>query len=679
MKKRRPSLIRVIAAKEKYMKRFFVLITTVIFISIFFIIGCNGSVIDEVDYIAVTGVNLTPQTLNLKLRKIVSGQLNADVLPQEATNNNVTWETDNNSVATVSANGLVTAVGEGTAVITIKTDDGGFTQTCFVTVEPADEITTGDTINIIDQSGWFETLYVKWEKLGGIERFNVYYKDGSPAAGIVNWIKIDDPLIREYQDYYRADIPGLKAGVYEVEVRPVNEENTEFGNFGSISGISVIPHIRSGFAFANNKVPGAYNMDGTPKAGARIIYVTEQNKETVTLSMRRQNVTTEQTFTGLQNILTAYEGGYETRPTIIRFIGRINEKWGLPFSDSEGSVMIKGNSNVTRPVNIDGMNLTLEGIGDDATAYGWGIRTSRANSVEIRNLGFMLGNTKQKDAVELTTNSIYIWIHNNDFFYCRPGSASDQKKGDGSLDIKDGNFITVSFNHFWDTGKSNLLGNGVETPGNLTYHHNWYDHSDSRHPRVRFHNVHVYNNYFDGVGKYGIGATRGASVFADRNYFRNTRKPMLISQQGTDIIGGGGTFSGEAGGIIKAYDNFMEGVPAGDLRPWSTTNTVEFDYYVVSNPGDPVPETVTAKKKETAGSARSAYNNDFITYTYTADDPVTARINVMKYSGRYWGGDFSHTFAANAHTHVDDPMPDLLFKLQTYTSKLVAVQGESDS
>lgn len=62
-------------------------------------------------------------------------QLTAAVLPANATNKNVTWNSSDETVATVDANGLVTAVSNGTATITVTTEDGGFTATCTVTVK----------------------------------------------------------------------------------------------------------------------------------------------------------------------------------------------------------------------------------------------------------------------------------------------------------------------------------------------------------------------------------------------------------------------------------------------------------------------------------------------------------------------------------------------------------------
>ena len=88
----------------------------------------------------------------------------------------------------------------------------------------------------------------------------------------------------------------------------------------------------------------------------------------------------------------------------------------------------------------------------------------------------------------------------------------DQVKGDGSIDIKSrSDYITSSYNHFWDSGKACVAGGVWESKNpddpeakvNITYHHNWFDHSDSRHPRCVAGNTHVYNNYYDGVAKYG--------------------------------------------------------------------------------------------------------------------------------------------------------------------------------
>ena len=172
-----------------------------------------------------------------------------------------------------------------------------------------------------------------------------------------------------------------------------------------------------------------------------------------------------------------------------------------------------------------------------ATANGWGIRLKNASNIEIRNIGIMNVNSGEGDNIGLQQNNDHIWVHNVDFFYGDAGSDADQVKGDGALDCKKSTYITFSYNHFWDNGKSNLLGLSEGTTSGLyiTYHHNWYDHSDSRHPRVRYYSAHVYNNFYDGNAKYGIGSTLGSSVFSESNYYRNCKYPMLTSLQGSIV------------------------------------------------------------------------------------------------------------------------------------------------
>ena len=80
----------------------------------------------------VTGVSLNKNTTTIKVGGTET--LTATVEPANATNEAVTWSSDNISVATVDANGLVTAVAEGSATITVTTEDGSKTATCTVIV-----------------------------------------------------------------------------------------------------------------------------------------------------------------------------------------------------------------------------------------------------------------------------------------------------------------------------------------------------------------------------------------------------------------------------------------------------------------------------------------------------------------------------------------------------------------
>lgn len=517
------------------------------------------------------------------------------------------------------------------------------------------------TVTINESGGWLESAYVKWQPVAEAESYNVYYT----GEGITNK-KIDTQLIRCYNNNtYRADVLGLKAGTYTISVVPVIS-GVE-GTPSVTPSITVMAHDRAGFAFSNNRIPGAYNLDGTVMSGAVILYITEETKNSIELTVTGANANP---CVGLQTILDGFKKGNDTRPLIVRLIGQITD----PSYLLNGDVVIENKQNANS-------HITFEGVGDDAVADGWGIRIKNGSNIEIRNIGTMNCNSGEGDNIGLQQDNDHIWVHNVDFFYGDAGGDSDQAKGDGALDCKRSTHVTFSYNHFWDSGKSNLLGLS-ETQGDpnllITYHHNWYDHSDSRHPRVRYYTAHVYNNYYDGNSKYGVGSTLGSSVFVENNYFRNCKYPMLTSLQGTDIFYGFPTFSGEAGGTIKAFGNTIIGAtrfdPYGADGP--TTSTIEFDAVVTATRNETIPNTITSK------SGGNTYNNfdtnGVLWYAYTLDSPEDAKTKVMQYAGRMNGGDFTWTF----NNAVDDTSSDVNTALKSalvaYNTSLVCVQGISD-
>lgn len=527
-------------------------------------------------------------------------------------------------------------------------------------------------VSLQTASGALESAYAEWAS-DGSDSYNVYYS-GAGASDV----KVDAPLIRKYGSKYRVDVVGLKAGSYTLKVASV-KGGKETASTNSKS-LTVKAHDRAGFAFSNGHVPGAYKTDGTLKDGAAVIYVTENTKNSVTMDVTTSAKGAKTSCEGVQGILTCYKKGYETTPLDIRLIGNVTD----PSVLEAGDLMIDlGKSEKSY--------VTVEGIGNDATVNGWGIRVKNAQNVEIRNLGLMNVDSDEGDNIGLQQNNQYVWVHNNDFFYGHAGSDKDQVKGDGALDCKMSTYITFSYNHFWDNGKSNLLGlkEGTSEGYYITYHHNWYDHSDSRHPRVRYYSAHVYNNYYDGNAKYGAGSTLGSSVFMEANYFRNCKYPMMTSLQGTDVYASGtkrdptnnGTFSKEAGGTIKAYNNHMEGsytfIPYGAskyvLKGAETAigdidSKVDFDAYVVTSRNDLVPSSVKSY------SGENTYNNfdtdKSIMYSYTADSPEQAVANVRAYAGRLQGGDFKWTF----DNSVDDASSDVNQKLK---DALMAYKGSN--
>ncbi|MDE5749757.1 MAG: pectate lyase [Duncaniella sp.] len=521
---------------------------------------------------------------------------------------------------------------------------------------------TNSGVNITEAKGWLESVYAKWTLADGAASYRVYVKGGDYA----DFTPVDRELVRKYPDYGRVDIPGLAAGTYTVKVVPVINGKEEAAQASLAANMTVKPHDRSGFAWMKG-TPGAYDANGRLKADARVLYVTGATAKTVSLAVKQSNKDGDGTmFTGLQAIVNAYQKGVETRPLDIRIIGTIRDSEMDEFGSSAEGLQIKGKNN-TIP-----MNITIEGIGNDATIWGFGMLLRNANSIELRNFAVMLC---MDDCISIDTDNIYIWAHNLDFFYGSTGGAADQAKGDGTIDIKsDSKYVTVAYNRFWDSGKSSLCGMKSESgPNYIDYHHNWFDHSDSRHPRVRTMTVHVWNNYYDGVAKYGVGATMGSSVFVESNFYRATSDPMMISRQGTDAKGTG-TFSGENGGMIKSFGNvYAEKGSSSNFTPIThLVSATDFDCYEAATRDEQVPATF---KTKAGGTTYDNFDtNPALMYTYTplAAEDVPAYVTGYYRAGRLNKGDFQWTFKASDDRNYSVASA-LKSALQNYKSTLVGI------
>lgn len=526
----------------------------------------------------------------------------------------------------------------------------------------ADQGESGDidnpagVIQITEAKGWQESAYLKWAPFEGASSYNVYVDDK----------KIDAQLVRQYASYYRADVLGLKEGTYSVKVVPVNAEGTEITGANTASNLVVKSYNREGFAHFKYAGVGAYNNDGTLKAGAKVLYITAKTAKTVSTTVNTGKL---ETITGLQSIIDAYSKGKDKTPIAFRIIGKVNLSDLDHISSSAEGLQVKGAM----------MNMTFEGVGDDATVYGFGFLLRDAISVEFRNFAIM---RCLDDALSLDTDNSHVWIHNMDLFYGKKGGAADQAKGDGTVDIKgDSKYITVAYNRFWDNGKASMCGMKSETgPNYITYHHNWFDHSDSRMARIRTMSVHMYNNYYQHNDVYGVGATSGSSVFMESNYFDATKRPIMSSLQGTDAKGDG-TFSGEKGGLIKAYGNVFANKPENfSYIPYSESNT-SFDAYEVSDPSQQVPSSV---KTLVGGTSYDNFDtNSSLMYAYAADKAadVPSIVEGFYGAGRLNHGDIDfvipdETVVTNGH---QQPWPALVSLLDSYTSGVVKVFGESNA
>ena len=199
-------------------------------------------------------------------------------------------------------------------------------------------------------------------------------------------------------------------------------------------------------------------------------------------------------------------------------------------------------------------------IGNSGAAIvGCGLNINGDRNVIIRNLSFR---DWDDDAINVQTSATNVWIDHNSF----------SNGHDGAVDIKRGSdFVTVSWNRVFSHNKSMLLGhsddNASQDTGHLrvTYHHNWFDASTQRHPRVRFGNpVHVFNNYYKNNSGYGVASTEGAGVLVEGNYFEGVDDPYhlgeadsgpgtLVARDNQLVNSGAGQTGGSVASIPYAY------------------------------------------------------------------------------------------------------------------------------
>lgn len=522
-------------------------------------------------------------------------------------------------------------------------------------------------INITKAGAGGETIFAEFEPVEGASRYVVSYTGENGAA-----MEADPRLTRLYPGRARVDIPGVSPGAYFLEIRAIDSAGNVIDE-AATDTVSPYPLAREGFAFSGGNIPGAYNPDGTLKEGAGVIYVSPTTVNTVTFDIVKNAAGEKATRTGLTEILAAAGKGYHKDPLAIRITGCIPDT--LTRGLKEGIYLgLQGHDEGSRRLE----NVTIEGIGTDATLYGFGVHLKRTKNIELRNLGIML---HADDAVSLERDNSNIWIHNIDFFYGRPGADSDQAKGDGSIDIKARSTdITIDHNHFRDNGKvtGTWGGDTLAAQTRVTYHHNWFDHTDSRCPRLLGATAHIYNNYYDGVAVYGIGATEGTSAFAEANYFRGCKRPMMISGQGTDTYDSGtkghtrkGTFSGLAGGIIKAFDNHFEGKEPKLV--YQTGSPTQFDAWLVGERNEIVPATAL-----TIRGAHPYSNFDTAPgmYRYTPDAAADVPAKVTSRAGRLEGGDLNWSFDNVADDSRHDLNTPLKQAILDYRPTLIKTQAE---
>jgi pectate lyase len=231
---------------------------------------------------------------------------------------------------------------------------------------------------------------------------------------------------------------------------------------------------------------------------------------------------------------------------------RVVQVQGTITSPDERFVKLRVGSNKT--IIGLGADATLEHIGLDVT--GWGdVETGTladfcepefegqfapVSNVIIRNLTFRdtLGSSSDADGIVVQCSAHHVWIDHNTFLGAPSGN-------DGAIDIKRGaDWVTVSWNHLQAWDKSMLLGhddaNGEQDRGTLhvTYHHNYFENTRQRHPRIRFAHAHLLNNYLfndasvpNRTASYFLVAGVESNVHAEGNLIEHAREIYVVGEE----------------------------------------------------------------------------------------------------------------------------------------------------
>jgi pectate lyase len=231
---------------------------------------------------------------------------------------------------------------------------------------------------------------------------------------------------------------------------------------------------------------------------------------------------------------------------------RVVQVQGTIASPDESFVKLRVGSN--KSIVGLGADAALEHIGFDVT--GWGDveagtlaefcepefegQFAPVSNVIIRNLTFRdtLGSSSDADGIVVQCYAHHVWIDHNTFLGAPSGN-------DGAIDIKRGaDWVTVSWNHLQAWDKSMLLGhddsNGEQDRGTLhvTYHHNYFENTRQRHPRIRFAHAHLLNNYLfndasvpNRTASYFLVAGLESNVHADGNLVEHAREIYVVGEE----------------------------------------------------------------------------------------------------------------------------------------------------
>lgn len=182
-------------------------------------------------------------------------------------------------------------------------------------------------------------------------------------------------------------------------------------------------------------------------------------------------------------------------------------------------------------------NKSFIGVGAGAEVVNAGFKLINVSNVIFRNFtvrdSYIPGDwdgkrpDNDRDGIQLDT-SHHVWVDHMKF----------ERMGDGLIDTrKDSDFLTYSWNIFADNNKALGVGWTPNAVTRMTIHHNWIRNTTQRNFSLdNTAAAHVYNNYLQDVGQYGMMGRNSAKVVLEGNYFTAVQDPIVAKDPGTEIV-----------------------------------------------------------------------------------------------------------------------------------------------
>ena len=235
-------------------------------------------------------------------------------------------------------------------------------------------------------------------------------------------------------------------------------------------------------------------------------------------------------FASLNGGVTGGEGG-----PIVTVTNADELKAAVDGANTATIILVEGTITVSGELSARG-NKTIVGLGTDARITGGGFGWNTKSNVIVQNITF---EDAPDDLLKINNKCQNFWIDHCTF---SDGANTNAGSHDGMLDITRGSqYVTLSYNKFFNHDKNILIGHSDSERGDtaikVTLHHNWFDGTIQRNPRVRYATVHCYNNYHVNNQTYGIASACDANVLVENCYFKDTQIPLQVGVPGFSPAG----------------------------------------------------------------------------------------------------------------------------------------------